>query len=81
MYLDFAELQAMNQKTMTMKDWIKKLEFFLKGADKEILQTKGSVSHEKALKKAQVEFEKYARENDQKYISDFDREMKKILKD
>lgn len=80
MYLDFAELQAMNRKPMTMKNWIEKLEFFLKGADKEILQTKGKVSHKKAIEKANVEYEKYRIQNDKKYISDFDQEMKKILK-
>ncbi len=79
MYLDFAELQAINKKPMRMKDWIDKLEFFLKGADKQILQNSGKVSHKKAIEKAKAEYEKYRIENDKKYISDFDREVKKLL--
>ncbi len=79
MYLDFAELQAINKKPMRMKDWIDKLEFFLKGADKKILQDNGKVSHKKAIEKAKSEYEKYRAENDKKYISDFDREVKKLL--
>ena len=62
-----------------MKDWIDKLEFFLKGADKKILQDNGKVSHKKAIEKAKSEYEKYRAENDKKYISDFDREVKKLL--
>ncbi len=79
MYLDFAELQAINKKPMRMKDWIDKLEFFLKGADKQILQNSGKVSHKKAIEKAKAEYEKYRIENDKKYISNFDREVKKLL--
>lgn len=37
MYLDFAELQALNQQTMTMKQWIEKLDEFLKISQKDIL--------------------------------------------
>lgn len=80
MYLDFAELQATNGKSMTMKNWIDKLEFFLRGADKKILKNSGKISHNKALKKAKSEYEKYQQANDKKYISDFDREIQKILK-
>ncbi len=76
MHLDFAELQAINKKPMRMQDWIDKLEFFLKGADKKILQDNGKVSHKKAIEKAKSEYEKYRAENDKKYISDFDREVK-----
>ena len=79
MYLDFAELQATNRKPMRMADWIQKLDDFLKISEKELLDNAGKVSHRKAIEKAQREYEKYRKEEDRKYISDFDREMKKLL--
>ena len=79
MYLDFAELQATNGRLMKMKDWIKKLDDFLRISDKEILKNAGKVSHKKAIEKAKSEYEKYRKAEDKKYISDFDREMKKLL--
>ena len=59
MYLDFAELQALNHKPMYMKDWILKLDGFFRMTDKEILSHCGKISHEKALEKARVEYLKY----------------------
>ena len=79
MYLDFAELQATNRKPMRMADWIQKLDDFLKISEKELLIDAGKISHQKAIEKAIVEYEKYRKEEDRKYISDFDREMKKLL--
>jgi len=58
-YLDFAELQALNRKPMYMKDWIVKLDDFLKTAEREILTHAGTVSNEKAIKRARAEYEKY----------------------
>lgn len=80
MYLDFAELQATNGRLMKMQDWIQKLDNFLKISEKELLTNAGKISHEKAIEKAQIEYKKYRKEEDEIYISDFDREMKKILK-
>lgn len=79
MYLDFAELQATNERLMKMKDWIKKLDDFLRISEKDILINAGKVSHKKAIEKAKFEYEKYRKAEDKKYISDFDREMKKIM--
>jgi hypothetical protein len=59
LYLEFAELQALNRKPMYMADWITKLDDFLRVSDRDILQGAGKVSHDQALKKAQIEFEKY----------------------
>ena len=81
MYLDFAELQATNGRLMKMHDWIQKLDDFLRISDKELLTDAGKVSHKKAVEKAKFEYEKYRKAEDKKYISDFDREMKKLLKD
>jgi len=80
MYLDFAELQATNGRLMKMQDWIQKLDDFLKVSEKEILANAGKISHKKAIEKAKIEYEKYRKEEDKKYISDFDREMNKLLK-
>ncbi len=63
MYLEFAELQALNRKPMTMRDWIAKLDDFLKLSDREILTNAGTVSHEQALEKARSEYEKYRRKH------------------
>jgi len=65
---------------MKMQDWIQKQDDFLKISEKELLTNAGKVSHQKAIKKAKFEYEKYRKTEDTKYISDFDREMKKILK-
>lgn len=66
---------------MKMNDWIQKLDDFLRISEKELLTNAGKVSHKKAVEKAKIEYEKYRKEEDKKYISDFDREMKKLLKD
>ncbi|MFH1494747.1 MAG: virulence RhuM family protein [Pseudomonadota bacterium] len=58
-YLEFAELQALNRRPMYMGDWIGKLDDFLRVSEREILTGPGKVSHEKALQKAQIEFDKY----------------------
>ena len=81
MYLDFAELQTTNGRLMKMQDWIQKLDDFLRISEKELLTDAGKISHKKAVEKAKVEYDKYRKAEDKKHISDFDREMKKLLKD
>lgn len=78
LYLDFAELQAADERSMKMAEWIAKLDDFLRLSEKKILLNAGKVSAEKANEKAEDEFAKYKKEQDRKFISDFDREMKKI---
>jgi hypothetical protein len=58
-YLEFAELQALNQKPMYMKDWIERLDDFLKMSGQEVLIHLGTISHDKAIEKAKLEFEKF----------------------
>ena len=79
MYLDYAELQAVRNKPMYMKDWIEKLNAFLKFSEYEILTNAGSISHEVALALASEEYEKYRVIQDKKYVSDFDKEIKRIM--
>ncbi len=80
MYLDYAEHQAEKGIPMTMKDWSKKLNVFLKFNEEEILKDAGKVTTEIAKAFAESEFEKYKPIQDQLYESDFDKEVKKILK-
>ena len=58
-YLEFAELQAMSRRPMYMADWIAKLDDFLRLSDRDILTHAGKISHEQAVEKAEIEFEKY----------------------
>jgi len=78
MYLDFAELQAVRNIPMYMKDWIEKLDAFLKFSEYEILANAGSISHDIALALAQKEYGIFKKYQDEKYISDFDKEIKRI---
>ncbi len=59
MYLDFAELQAINRRTMYMKDWFVKLDDFLRLSEREILTHAGKTSHQQALDKANAEYDKF----------------------
>ncbi|MDY6908601.1 MAG: virulence RhuM family protein [Thermodesulfobacteriota bacterium] len=62
MYLDFAELQALSRKPMYMKDWITKLDEFLKVSERDILTHAGKISHEAAIEKARIEYEKFRKQ-------------------
>lgn len=59
LYLEFAELQALNREPMTMKDWVTKLDDFLKLSGRDLLTHAGRITHDVALQKAQEEYEKY----------------------
>ena len=81
MYLDYAEMQAARGKEMTMSDWTKKLNSFLKFSEYEILTDTGKISHKVVEVLVLKEYEKFRVKQDKNYISDFDREVKKILRD
>ena len=82
-YLDFAEVQALNQRPMYMQDWISKLDDFLKLSERQILSHVGKISHEVAVQKAESQYLKYQK-NQTGQISpvenDFLIEAKKISK-
>jgi len=59
-YLELAELQAMNRKPMYMADWIAKLDDFLALSDRDILRHAGRVSHDDAVAKAELEYDRFA---------------------
>ena len=79
LYLDFAELQAANGRLMKMNDWINKLDDFLRISEKKLLMHAGRISAQQAEEKSRQEFRKYRKQQDKNYISDFDREVKKII--
>ena len=65
-YLDIAEVHALNQEPMYMKDWLETIDDYLRMTRRDILTTKGKVTHQQALEKAHSEYEKYKR--NQEYI-------------
>ncbi|CEG11484.1 conserved hypothetical protein [groundwater metagenome] len=80
-YLSFAEIQAKNEHAMTMKDWTNKLDEYLTLLGKGVLKNAGKVMAEEAEKKANLEYEIYKKEQNKKYISDFDREVNNLKKE
>lgn len=81
MYLDYAENQAERGILMTMEDWAEKLNAFLKFNEVDILQDAGKVTAEIAKTFAESEFEKYRPIQDRLFESDFDRVVKRLIKD
>jgi hypothetical protein len=77
-YLDYAELQAIEQKPMTMQQWIAKLDEILSIGNRPLLLDSGTVSHQAAIDKATEEFETYRRQEMLQYESDFDRAVKEL---
>lgn len=87
LYLDFAELQAKSHTPMYMKDWIQKLDDFLKLSGKELLTHAGTISAEVAKLKADTEYDKFKERTQYKlspvelhFIENFEREQKKLKK-
>ena len=80
MYLDYAENQAKKGTVMFMKDWVAKLDAFLKFNEEVVLHHQGKVSHEVAIALAESEYEKYRVIQDKIIESDFDQEIKKLKK-
>lgn len=59
LYIEFAELQALERKPMTMRDWVDKLDEFLKASGRKLLDHAGTVSAEVARAKAEREYARY----------------------
>lgn len=77
-FLDFAELQALEEHPMTMQDWIEELDRQLLGNRRELLTDKGKISHKQAVEKAEKEFEIYRQREMRELESDFDKAIKQI---
>lgn len=77
-YLDLAETRAKRQQLIMMSNWKEFLDRFLKLSDYPILKDKGKVSMLEAKLKAETEYDVYRLKQDKDYISDFDREIKRL---
>lgn len=77
-FLDFAELQALEQKPMHMREWVDKLDALLTLSGRQLLTGKGTISHEEACRKAVGEFREYRRREMLQYESDFDRAVREL---
>jgi hypothetical protein len=77
-YLDLAENRAERQIVMKMEDWVEFLHGFLALSNYPILMDKGKVSALEAKLKAEQEYETYRKKQDREYVSDFDRQVKRI---
>lgn len=80
MYLDFAELQAINGTTMYMKDWVLKLDKFLVASDRELLNHAGKISQAQAKQKAQLEHAIYKQQHIN-YQTPVERHFQEAIKD
>lgn len=78
-YLDFAEMQALEQNPMRMAEWIEKLDELMKLSGRQLLVGNGSITHEQAKQKAIAEFEKYRKLEMLQYESDYDRAIKELI--
>ena len=79
-FLDFAEFQALEQRAMTMNDWIDELDNQIVQNKRKLLEGKGRISHQEAIEKAEKEFEIYRDSKMKQLESDFDK-MVKMLKE
>lgn len=80
MFIDYAELMAEDQVPMSMEDWLQETDRFLTNNRRNVLEGKGRISREAAVKKVGAVYEEFRKKQDADYISDFDRAMEKYLK-
>ncbi|MGA2066421.1 MAG: virulence RhuM family protein [Thermoguttaceae bacterium] len=80
MYLDYAENQAARQIPMRMADWVARLDAFLKFNEYEVLANAGAVSAEVARRLAEEQYETFRVQQDRRFESDFEKEIKRIEK-
>ena len=81
LFLVFAEDEARERHIMTMQDWINAADDLLKFRRRKVLLSSGSITHKEAIVKAESEYEKYQRIQDEKYISSMDKFYKKYLEE
>ena len=77
-FLDFAELQALEQRQMKMQDWVQELDNQILMNRRKILEGNGKISHEEAIKKAEKEFNIYREREMKELQSDFDLMLKEL---
>ena len=81
MFLVFAEDEAKERHVMTMQNWINATDDLLKFRRKNVLDNAGSISHKKAIEKANTEYEKYRVKQDTEYISSMDKMLDRYLRE
>ena len=77
-FLDFAELQALDENPMKMQDWIEALDNQIVMTKRKILEDNGKISHEQAIKKAEKEYDLYRQKQLENLKSDFDLFMQDV---
>jgi hypothetical protein len=80
MFIDYAELMAEDEQLMSMKDWLAETDRFLANNRRKVLDGKGCVSREDAIKKVGGVYAEFRKKQDADYISEFDRDTAKYLK-
>lgn len=77
-FLDYAEMQALEHRTMTMDDWVKELDNEILHNRRKILEGNGKISHDEAMKKSEEEFKIYREREMKELVSDYDLLMKSL---
>lgn len=80
MFIDYAELMAEDQVPMSMEDWLHETDRFLTNNRRNVLEGKGCISREAAVKKVSGIYAEFRKKQDADYISEFDRAMERYLK-
>ena len=80
MFIDYAELMAEDEQLMSMQDWLEETDRFLTNNRRQVLEGKGHISRDAAMKKVGAIYDEFRKKQDAEYISEFDREMAKYLK-
>lgn len=80
MFIDYAELMAEDEQPMSMQDWLNETDRFLTNNRRKVLEGKGHVSREAAVKKVSDIYAEFRKKQDADYVSEFDRAMEHYLK-
>ena len=80
MFIDYAELMAEDEQLMSMQDWLEETDRFLTNNRRQVLESKGHISRDAAMKKVGAIYDEFRKKQDAEYISEFDREIAKYLK-
>ena len=80
MFIDYAELMAEDEQLMSMQDWLNETDRFLENNRRKVLDGKGCISREDAVKKVGAIYDEFRKKQDAEYISEFDRQTEKYLK-
>ena len=80
MFIDYAELMAEDEQLMSMQDWLDETDRFLANNRRKVLDSKGHISRDAAVKKVSGIYEEFRKKQDAAYISEFDRQTERYLK-